>query len=334
MTSCQACGSEIIGRDRFCRKCGAPTPVSVTDMEDTRRFNPAVHSPSPHAPGSGEFTAPFYAPPSAYPAQHGAPVGYHTGQLPKKYFPKAAIWLVTALVLSVFIAISVAVAFNKSRPRSRRSNAAAVEISRSFQDTIRNGLGMRLGNKSDSEFPDIPGVLIDNLLTDDSPAALAKLQAGDVLMELNNRVVRNSNELGQLLETIQPGSEVPVKFYRDGETMTSSIKLADFRLPLFVPELPQRDQGLLGVGSDIGTRRRVPGINKWGVALSSINDNGPADLAGLQRGDIITEFDGHPIRTRNELERRIRAAKPRVKVPIKFYRGNVEQTVDVLMGHH
>ena len=61
MTNCQACGTEIIGRDRFCRNCGVPVAVSVVDLDDTRRFNPAA------PPGSQDPANAFYTPPAAYP---------------------------------------------------------------------------------------------------------------------------------------------------------------------------------------------------------------------------------------------------------------------------
>ena len=56
-------------------------------------------------------------------------------------------------------------------------------------------------------------------------------------------------------------------------------------------------------------------------------------IANLQAGDVITEFNGLPTRTSNEFNRRLRAVKPRSKVPLKFYRGNTEQTVEVVLGH-
>src|SRR5438552_18338373 len=84
MAICQGCGSEIIGRDRFCRKCGAPVPASVADLVDTRHLNPNAPPHAGGAPGSQEFTAQFYVPPAAYqPGVNVAPA-YQTGSLKKK----------------------------------------------------------------------------------------------------------------------------------------------------------------------------------------------------------------------------------------------------------
>jgi hypothetical protein len=37
--------------------------------------------------------------------------------------------------------------------------------------------------------------------------------------------------------------------------------------------------------------------------------------------------------TPDELARLIRASKPRTKVKLKFYRGNVSRTVEMIVGH-
>jgi S1-C subfamily serine protease len=62
-------------------------------------------------------------------------------------------------------------------------------------------------------------------------------------------------------------------------------------------------------------------------------DNSPADLMGLQSGDVITEFQGQAVRTPGELNRRIREVRPRSKAQLKFYRGNTEQTIELVLGH-
>jgi S1-C subfamily serine protease len=52
----------------------------------------------------------------------------------------------------------------------------------------------------------------------------------------------------------------------------------------------------------------------------------------LRAGDVITEFNGYPVKTPNEFNRRIRSVKPRSKVSVTFYRGNSEQKVEVVIG--
>jgi S1-C subfamily serine protease len=114
--------------------------------------------------------------------------------------------------------------------------------------------------------------------------------------------------------------------------MTSSrIKIADRALPPSQPKTELRDQGFLGILDSF--RRPLPGTKKWGVEVKELHIKGPAKLYGLRPGDVITEFNGHPVRTTNEFNRHIRAIRPDSKVVVTFYRGDTEQKIEVVRGH-
>ncbi len=200
-----------------------------------------------------------------------------------------------------------------------------------YEVAVQNALGFKQGLYSATEFPGIHGIFIDNLMGDDSPAALANIQAGDLLTELNNQQVRNDSELSHVLESLETGQEVPVKVYRDGAMTSSRIKIADRALPPSEPKTELRDQGFLGILNSF--RRPLPGTKKWGVEVKELHINGPAKVNGLRRGDVITEFNGHPVKTLNEFNRHIRAVRPGSKVVVTFYRGVTEQKIEVIMGH-
>jgi S1-C subfamily serine protease len=183
----------------------------------------------------------------------------------------------------------------------------------------------------DTEFPDVQGILVNNLMSDDSPASLAKIQAGDLLMELNDKQVRNDNELLEVLDLLKTGDEVPVKVYRDGSIISLRIKIADRAFPPPQTKTDQRDQGFVGILDSF--RRTITGTKKWGVEVKELHINSPAELFGLRPGDVITEFNGHPVKTPNEFNRHIRATKPGGKVAITFYRSNTEQKIEMILGH-
>jgi hypothetical protein len=214
------------------------------------------------------------------------------------------------------------------------ANPAIVDPARvrqKYEEEVQNALGFKQGVYSATEFPGIHGIFIDNLMSDDSPAALANIQAGDLLTELNNQQVRNDSELSQVLESLETGQEVPVKVYRDGAMTSSRIKIADRALPPSQPKTELRDQGFLGIINS--SRRPLPDTKKWGVEVKELHINGPAKLSGLRPGDVITEFNSHPVRTTNEFNRHIRAVRPGNKVVVTFYRGVTEQKIEVTMGH-
>src|SRR5262249_53415792 len=171
-----------------------------------------------------------------------------------------------------------------------------------------------------------------SLMNDTSPAAQAGVQAGDLVTELNGQSVHDYETLGRVLDNLKAGDEAEVKLYRDGKTVSGRIRVADRSFAPFMPKIEARDQGYLGVREAV-RRCCVPGTQRWGLEIREISDNSPADLAGLQPGDVITDFDGHVVKTTNELNRRIRAVKPRGKVQIRFYRGTEEKTTEMVIGH-
>jgi PDZ domain-containing secreted protein len=310
-------------------------------MVDTSRFNPANVAPATVLEGAREPTNPFYAPPAgAYPAMQGAVPRYHTASFMKNFFRRKFLWVPAVILLSLFTATGIGVyTFETLRERhpselSVGQEAEDPEVLRQrYEEGVQNALGFKQGVMSDAEFPEVRGIFVNSLMSDDSPAALANIQAGDVLMELNGQVVRNDGELSLVLNSLKMGDDVPVKLYRDGETLTSKIKIADRSFPPIQTKTDVRDQGFLGI-LDSDRRCCIPGTKKWGVEIRELHDNGPAELFGLQIGDVITQFDGHAVRTANEFNRRIRAVKPRSKVPIKFYRvGGTEQTIQLIIGH-
>ncbi|MGH9846127.1 MAG: PDZ domain-containing protein [Blastocatellia bacterium] len=336
MTICRTCSSEITGPDRYCRNCGTPVAPLVAEFDDTRRFNPS-------APLPPDTTNPLYASAvAAYAApQQASAALYQTASFARRLFQRKWVWaLLLAAMLASFFAAGVGVGSNSAR-RSRgggsgRSAAArnernAQEARRLYDEAVQNALGFMQGRYSASEFPDAQGVFVNSLMSDDSPAALARIQGGDLMTELNNQPVRNNSELSQMLDSLKPGEEVPVKVYRDGEALSLRIKTGDRHFPPLQPKLEPRDQGFLGV-LDSARRCCIPGTKKWGVEVSELHLNGPAELFGLRPGDVITEFNGHPVKTPNEFNRRIRSVKPGGKAPVTFYRGNTQQKIEVVMG--
>jgi membrane-associated protease RseP (regulator of RpoE activity) len=294
------------------------------------------------------LTNPFYAPPSSLsPVAQRSGALYQTGSILRKLAHRKLVWLGIILLLVVLIPVGLSIGryvvrANRAERYERIRQAADdrrvrevrdAEISRRrFGLAVQNALGFVPTEVSPVEYPDIAGVFVASLTSDYSPAALAQIQAGDVLVELGDQVVRNSGEMRKVLDGLRPGSDIPVKLYRDGETIATRIRIADRSVTPFEPKVEPRDQGFLGVGN-ASRRCCIPGVKKWGLEVRRIVDNSPADLAGLQLGDLITEFDKQAILTPDEFGRRIRAAKPRSKVKVKFYRGNIEQTLELILGH-
>jgi membrane-associated protease RseP (regulator of RpoE activity) len=345
MAICRSCSSEIIGTDRFCRNCGVVVTPAVAEFDDTRRFSPSAPLPAT-PPGSPDPTNPLYAPPyAAYAVPKSTSPLSQTMTLVSALFKQKVIWALLFLMMFIFVSMGIGIGRSTSRrrppypgvgapPSPRNGARAAVDpkvARQKYEEAVQNALGFKQSVYSDTEFPDVQGILVNNLMSDDGPAALAKIQAGDLVTELNDKQTRNDSELSQVLDTLKTGDEVPVKVYRDGETVSLRIKIADRAFPPPQTKTDQRDQGFVGILDSF--RRTIPGTKKWGVEVKELQVNSPAELFGLRTGDVITEFNGHPVKTPNEFNRHIRAAKPGSKVVITFYRSNTEQKIELILGH-
>ncbi len=66
-----------------------------------------------------------------------------------------------------------------------------------------------------------------------------------------------------------------------------------------------------------------------GALVAEVNSGSPAEKAGIQRGDIITEFNGHPIHEMNELPRLVADTAPGTKATVKVLREGKEKTFQV-----
>jgi serine protease Do len=68
-----------------------------------------------------------------------------------------------------------------------------------------------------------------------------------------------------------------------------------------------------------------------GALVAEVNPGTPAEKAGLQRGDIIIEFNGHPIHEMNELPRLVADTKPGTQATLKVLREGKEKSFTLIV---
>ena len=96
----------------------------------------------------------------------------------------------------------------------------------------------------------------------------------------------------------------------------------------------QVHRGRLGVTvqpvtSDLAASLQLKEIS--GALINEVQPDGPADRAGLRRGDVITAINGHPVSDGNELRNTIAQLGPRASVELAIVRnGQGQKTTAVL----
>ena len=185
----------------------------------------------------------------------------------------------------------------------------------------------------------------------------------DITLTDENGVAINSTGLIQTDAAINPGNSggallnmdrelVGINEAKTGTTPTGiSVDNMGFAIPIDKAEdslkelmsLPTRDKvdashaSALGieaqsVTSDLTQLYGIPG----GVIVASVVENGPADQAGIQKSDIITELDGRSVGNLEQLQNALQyyAAGETVDVVIQRLNGQSfeAQTVSVTLG--
>jgi serine protease DegQ len=94
-------------------------------------------------------------------------------------------------------------------------------------------------------------------------------------------------------------------------------------------------QGFLGVSSAsvaIPERQRGGRSQGFGLLISQVSQNSPAETAGLFVGDVLVSFDGEPIEHAEDLVTRLRGNRIGKAVPITVLRGASPVDVSVTVG--
>lgn len=91
-------------------------------------------------------------------------------------------------------------------------------------------------------------------------------------------------------------------------------------LGVFIQEVTPDIAGTLGL-DDAG-----------GALVSSVNEKSPADMAGLEPGDVILSFDGKPIERMRDLPRIVAETDIGTTVKVEVFQGGKQMTVEVTLG--
>ncbi|HTM87393.1 MAG TPA: DegQ family serine endoprotease [Terriglobales bacterium] len=147
------------------------------------------------------------------------------------------------------------------------------------------------------------------------PGAKAGLQRGDVITQLNEQPVQGANDLKLKIGELRPGTTAQLKIVRDGKPQDVSLTLGEQpqsgqqQAGAAEPQQPGLMQGVEveNLTPDILQQLGVP-ANTRGVVVANVAQGSPAEMAGLQRGDIIEQVNRHPVDRVSQYDREVRMA--------------------------
>ena len=163
----------------------------------------------------------------------------------------------------------------------------------------------------------------DRLVIDDVAASgmfgKSGLQQGDIIVAVRGRSIRTADEFNKQLFSSAPGENVEITALRNGHEQTFRVRPTNY-----LRKQPTTNRAVLGVNLD---RRYIDR-----VVLSSVTPGGPADLVGLQRGDVVLSVEGRPVSTAAELIAQIAKYHPGDQIEIKASRGEQVDVATVVLS--
>ncbi len=88
--------------------------------------------------------------------------------------------------------------------------------------------------------------------------------------------------------------------------------------------------GLLG--AIVGDAAAQPNVTMLGAYIIEVTSGGPADAAGLKKGDVVTSFNGFPVTDATDLIAQVRALAAGSTAPIVYVRDGKTISAEVTLG--
>jgi serine protease Do len=163
-----------------------------------------------------------------------------------------------------------------------------------------------------------------------SPAEAAGLKAGDVVLKLDGKAIERSGELARRIAETKPGTRATLELWRDGAAKDVAVTVGEAKdAKVAAATTPAAAQGKLGVAvRPLSAEERKENGGKDGLVVESVS--GPAEKAGIQRGDVILAVNGTPVKTVDELKSLVNGAAKSIAVLVQ--RDDAQLYVPVNMG--
>ena len=142
-------------------------------------------------------------------------------------------------------------------------------------------------------------------------AEKAGLTSGDIIKSVDDKAVKNVNELVKEIQKRKAGQKVKLSIIRDGKLITIDVTTTAMPEKAELTKEKEEEEKLGAkvqeLTPQLAARYRISGI-KQGVVVLSVEDGSVADEIGLQEGDVILEINRKKIEGLKDYEKAIREA--------------------------
>jgi serine protease Do len=151
------------------------------------------------------------------------------------------------------------------------------------------------------------------------PAAKAGLEPGDVILAVDGKEIERSSELPPLVAAVKPGKEATLTIWRDKKEKRLRIEVGELEDE---PRVARGDAPKEADTGKLGLLVRPLGGNER-QALRTVgrivveDSDGPAAVAGVERGDVILAVNGKKVASVSEFRGAVDAAGATVALLIQ-----------------
>jgi serine protease Do len=156
---------------------------------------------------------------------------------------------------------------------------------------------------------------------EDSPAERAGLQASDVILGFNGKVIENSGDLPRLVGMAKPGTKIPLDVWRKGKTQTLSVALGELPAEEDAATKSSRSYSRGGLAlSELNADQRRELKLDHGLLVESVT--GDAARAGIRVGDVILAVNNGKVATVDAFRKAIAGVSKGKSAAILVRRGD------------
>ena len=170
------------------------------------------------------------------------------------------------------------------------------------------------------------GALVSQV-SEESPAAKAGIQVGDVILEFNTKIIARSGDLPPAVGAVPAGETATLKVLRNSKTITVDVEICelnegkivktkaksnneDSRLGLTVDEINDEQREKLNIAAGRG------------VVVTNVTSGSAADQAGIQPGDVLLTFNRVNISSVEQLRQQVKDTPAKQAIQALVQRNN------------
>jgi len=257
---------------------------------------------------------------------------------------------------------------NKSEGKNKKSDKVTIEVhgnritingvpATEFKDDIleiitgdsliyndKNGFGKMFSYKNKA----VLGVFSEKInegakiseVSKNSAAEKAGLKKDDIITQINDEKITEQTSLANIISKHKIGDKIMITYLRNGKIETTQAVLEKSKTPIittfgnkkfekgfetpdgkyFYNTFPRRPK--IGI--------QIQDVEEGnGVKVLEVEDEAPAQKAGLKKDDIITEVDGAELKNVDELRNKLTEIKEGDTIKIKYKRGTKSYSTEI-----